>query len=124
MAQLLLIDDDPQIVKLLKKFIEFHGHTVTTASNGREGLKILEQNSFDVLITDIIMPECDGIEVLTTIKKMPNRPKIIAMSGGSPHLDQDQLLAMANLMKADAVLTKPLQLSLLSEKIQELLKTP
>lgn len=120
-ARILVIDDDPQIVKLLNKFLVFMGHEVTTASNGKEGLNILAGTRFDLLITDIIMPERDGIEVLIAIKGMPDRPKIIAMSGGAPNLDQEHLLKMATLMNADKVLAKPLQLTTLSTVIQEIL---
>lgn len=124
MARILIIDDDPQIIKLLNKFLEFMGHTIVTASNGKQGLSLLAESRFDLLITDIIMPERDGIEVLTAIKGKPDRPKIIAMTGGSPNLDQEHLLKMATLMKADKVLAKPLQLSTLSEIISEMFATP
>lgn len=121
MARILIIDDEPQIIRLLTKYLEFMGHTVVTACNGKDGLKILSGSTFDLLITDMIMPERDGIEVLTATKGMPNRPKIIAMTGGSPQLDQENLLKMATLMKADRVLAKPIQLQNLSEIIKELL---
>ena len=121
MATILIIDDDPQIIKLLKTYLEFTGHSVFTASNGKEGLRALGEKSFDLLITDIIMPERDGIEVLTSLKGLANPPKVIAMSGGSPNLDQDHLLKMATIMKADTVLAKPLHLAHLSTIIQELL---
>jgi len=67
------------------------------------------------------MPKCDGLAVLMSIKNMPNRPKVIAMSGGTHYLDQEDLLESAKLMKADLVLSKPLQLKELSVKIAQLL---
>ena len=124
MAKILIIDDDPQIVTMLSKFLDLEGHAVVTASNGKEGLTILAESAFEVVITDMMMPERDGLDVLKTIRNMQNKPKIIAMSGGSPYIDQEHLLRMAKLMKADVVIPKPLQLSKLSQKIQEILSTP
>lgn len=121
MAHILIIDDEPQIVMMLKEFLEQEGYSVTAASNGREGLGHLAKIKFDLVITDIVMPEMDGIEVLASFLKDENRPKIIAMSGGSPLLDGDHLLHMAKMMKVDLVLTKPLKLTLLGEQIRELL---
>ncbi|MDR3578494.1 MAG: response regulator [Oryzomonas sp.] len=92
MARILLIDDEPQIVTTLSTFLGREGHVVVSAGDGKEGLKILTGSCFDIVITDIIMPECDGFEVLMSIEKMPNRPKIIAMSGGSSYLVQEYLL--------------------------------
>jgi CheY-like chemotaxis protein len=67
------------------------------------------------------MPERDGFEVLMSIKKMPNRPKIIAMSGGSPYLYKENLLDISEKMNADVVLPKPFQLSKQSDIVKELL---
>jgi DNA-binding response OmpR family regulator len=121
MAQILIIDDEPQIVTMLSTFLKQEGHVVISARDGREGLKILTGGWFDIVITDIIMPESDGFEVLMSIRKMPNRPKIITMSGGTSYLRRDNLLEISEYMKADAVLQKPLNLKKLSTIIHELL---
>jgi len=124
MAKILIIDDDTQIVTMLTRYLEYSGHLVFNACNGKDGLRATADNIFDIIITDILMPECDGIELLSSIYNMKNRPKVIAMSGGSPHLDQEHLLSIAKIMKADIVLTKPIQLQNLSEKIEALLDIP
>ncbi|MGD0584192.1 MAG: response regulator [Oryzomonas sp.] len=121
MARILIIDDESQMVNVLTTFLEREGHVVVSACNGKEGLNILAGSCFDIVITDIIMPERDGFEVLMSIKKMPTRPKIIAMSGGSPYLYKENLLDISEKMKADVVLSKPFQLSKLSDIIKELL---
>lgn len=121
MARILIIDDEHQMVAMLITALESEGHLVVSAGNGNEGLDILAGSCFDIVITDIIMPECDGIEVLMSIKKMPNRPKIIAMSGGSPHLYRDNLLDISEKMNADAVLSKPFKPPQLFDIIKELL---
>ena len=121
MARILLIDDEPQIVTMLTTFLEHEGHVVVSACDGKEGLKILAGSCFDIVITDILMPECDGFEVLMSIKKMPDRPKVIAITGGSSSLVQEFLLDISEKMKADMVIPKPLQLQKLSKIINELL---
>jgi CheY-like chemotaxis protein len=121
MARILLIDDEPQIVTMLTTFLEREGHAIVSAGDGKEGLKILADSCFDIVITDILMPERDGFEVLMSIKKMPNRPKVIAITGGSSSLVQEYLLDVSEKMKADVVIPKPLQLQKLSKIINDLL---
>jgi CheY-like chemotaxis protein len=121
MARILLIDDDIQVITMLAKFLEYEGHTVVTVHNGNEALCTLANSTFDIVLTDIIMPELDGLEVLSFIKNMANRPKIIAMSGGSVNINQENLLRIAKLMSADEVLPKPLHLSKLAEIITDVL---
>jgi CheY-like chemotaxis protein len=121
MARILIIDDEPQIVTMLSTFLARAGHAVVSAYDGKEGLNILAGSCFDIVITDIIMPERDGFEVLMSIKKMPNRPKLIVMSGGSQYLRQESLLDISEKMNADAVISKPLHLLKLSDIIHELM---
>ena len=121
MAHLLIIDDDQQIVTLLRTYLEQEGHAVISARDGSEGLKILAGTCFDIVITDIIMPECDGYEVLMSTRNMLSRPKLIVMSGGSANLRQESLLEISKNLKADAVLPKPIKLVELSAIIRELL---
>jgi CheY-like chemotaxis protein len=70
------------------------------------------------------MPECDGFELIMAIRNMPQRPKIIAISGGSPRSDQEKLLRMAKWISADAVLSKPLQMSQLCDTVRKVLDVP
>jgi CheY-like chemotaxis protein len=121
MARILVIDDEPHMVSILSTFLGRRGHLVVSAGNGEEGLEKLAKNCFDIVIIDIIMPVCDDFEALTSIMKMPKRPKIIAISGGSPYYDQEYLLDVPEKMAADAVMPKPLRLPNLSETIIELL---
>jgi len=121
MAKILLIDDDPAIVSLLEKFLVGEGHTVVTAGNGLKGVEFLSNNLFDLVITDIIMPDQDGMFVLMALQKLPQKPKTIVISGGSPLLDQDLMFKTAKLLTADAVIPKPFELKLLSNTIYRLL---
>ena len=121
MARILLIDDEEHIRITLKTLLEHDGHVVSTAANGKAGLKLVEKEEFDLVISDIIMPEQDGFEVIKSLLKRENPPKIIAMSGGSKDIDQSYLLAMANLMRSNKVLSKPFSHETLREAVRDVL---
>jgi len=83
------------------------GHTVTEADDGATGLEALRGGaSFDLVITDILMPTVDGIEVIMYLDAVPNRPPVLAISGGGSQMPSDTALILAK-TKADAVLSKP-----------------
>jgi DNA-binding response OmpR family regulator len=122
MAKILLIDDDEQVLKVMTSFLEREHHQITTAINGRLGISLLEKQQFDLVITDVIMPDQDGIEVLMWFLKQVNRPKIIAMSGGSASLDQNLLLNTCSKLHADKVLSKPFDFATLTSAVSEVLE--
>ena len=82
MAVILIIDDDHQFRKMLRKTLEHDGYEVLEASNGLEGVNIFKEHHADLVITDIIMPEQEGIETIAQLRKDYPTLKIIAMSGG------------------------------------------
>lgn len=121
MAQILIVDDDIQLLELMSIAFRKSQHEVTTAIDGKKALAKLREQTFDVVITDIIMPEADGIELLSEISKMRRRPAIIAISGGSQRIHADLLLAAANALKADIVIQKPVTPRQLLEATETLL---
>lgn len=121
MARILIIDDDRQIRDVMTKWLTIKGHEVIAAKNGNEGLNMLKTEHFELLITDIIMPERDGLEVIMSLSKAAERPRIIAMSGGSASIDKEMLLSVAGMMKVERVLTKPLDYESLSVVVNEVL---
>jgi CheY-like chemotaxis protein len=123
MARILVIDDEPQIRIVIEAHLLRDGHIVDLAKNGREGLKLAGLNVYDLVITDIIMPEQDGLEVVTELRKIIPRVMIIVMSGGAAGLDIPYLLNMARLMGADRVLSKPLDFTKLQNTVKEVLAT-
>jgi DNA-binding response OmpR family regulator len=122
MAKILLIDDDLQMLNIVSLYLKKDGHEITTATNGNEGIKLLGSQQFDLVITDVLMPERDGYEVLMWLKKQTNRPKIIAVSGGSVSIDSSSLLETSKHMSADIVLTKPLDFGTFALTVRELLQ--
>jgi DNA-binding response OmpR family regulator len=121
MAHILIIDDEEDIHFVLKTFFTHEGHQVDTAGNGKTGLRMVELNRYDLVITDVIMPEMDGLEVITAIKRKYPDTRIIAMTGGTANIDRELLLSTANLMRADKVVAKPLDLIALKAAVNEVL---
>ena len=82
MGNILIIDDDPSIRTVFKRYLEKKGYSVTVAVDGNEGLDAVAEKTPDLIITDIMMPEKDGLEVVLSLHKdHPNLP-VIAISGG------------------------------------------
>jgi CheY-like chemotaxis protein len=106
MAKVLLVDDVMGIRKSVAQILRTAGHEVTEAENGAVALQRMKDDSYAVVLTDILMPEKDGSEVIAWIKTLGRQPKIIAMSGGGGQATAEQALTMARNM-ADAVLQKP-----------------
>jgi DNA-binding NtrC family response regulator len=81
-ARILLIDDEEMVRNLLRMMIERHGHEVSSASNGEDGLRLLRTGDFDVVVTDLFMDDKDGISTIMDMKKAHDSTPIIAISGG------------------------------------------
>jgi len=107
MAKIFVFDDEISILLMVRKMLEKNGHEVETALNGKEGIELFEKGKPDLLITDIIMPEKEGLETIFTLKKKYPDLKIIAISGGG-RIGPDEYLPVAKLLGASAVFQKPL----------------
>ncbi len=120
MATILLIDDEAQVRATMRRVLERHGYAVADAANGREALKAMTDASFDLVITDINMPEMDGIEVIMALtERRPGLP-IIAISGGG-RLPKDLLLSSADMLGAVTTLAKPFDVPDLIEAVERAL---
>lgn len=122
MSHILVIDDDPAVAESLKFMLEDLGHTVATAEDGKEGIQALGRERYDLVITDIIMPEKDGLEFLMETRGSHPDLKAIAISGGGRMTSKDYLV-MADSFGADAVLTKPISMEELTECVERVLGT-
>lgn len=120
MKNILLVDDETSLVEGISEFLTLKGHTVTTASNGVEAIAFFKNGQkFDLLITDIIMPEKDGIELILYTKSKVPGCKIIAVSGGGRISPEDYLL-MAKGFKVEDTIQKPFAFSELEAKIKKI----
>ncbi len=121
MAHLLVIDDNPEFREILRRHLETNGHSVTLAVNGEQGLELLGRGHFDIVLTDILMPQRDGVEVLREAKRRwPDLP-VIAISGGG-WIGATELLSMAERLGADKVLQKPVRRDDLIKAVDEALQ--
>jgi CheY-like chemotaxis protein len=105
----------------MERLLTIRGHQVRTAENGKSAIEIVEHQLIDLVITDILMPDMDGYELIGALRKRPAPPRIIAMSGGSGRLDSEYLLSVARSMKVDKLLGKPLNLAAIDAAISEVL---
>src|SRR5436190_3639600 len=83
-GKVLLIDDDPALLRLMGQAFAAAGYVTRFAENGRKGLSLLEGYDPDLVVTDIVMPELEGIGAILEIRRKPSPPKIIAISGAGP----------------------------------------
>jgi DNA-binding response OmpR family regulator len=106
----LVIDDDPNLLKLMADSFGRHGFDVYPAKDGYVGAKLFNSMHFDLVVTDILMPNKEGIETIIELKRGANPPKIIAISGGGQRNGCD-FLEWAKMLGADEVLMKPFTMS-------------
>ena len=123
MALILIIDDEPQIRSMLKLMLERDGYEVAEAPDGVEGIRIYRQNPADLIITDLIMPNKDGIGVIIDLKKEFPNVKIIAMSGGGLNKPEGYLKG-AKKLGAACTLTKPIDRGEMLKAIKDVLTPP
>ena len=106
MASILVVDDTPAIRGLVSRLLASAGHTVTQAANGKEALRAVKFADFDLVVTDIVMPEMEGLELIRSVHKIDPGMKIIGMSGGGRGMPADYLTLAKN-FGASATLEKP-----------------
>ncbi len=107
MARILVIDDDPDVRTLTQDMLEDAGHEVALAANGVEGIEVYRRQPADVVITDLYMPDKEGIETIAELTRAYPGVRIIAMSGGGRSRSSDLYLATASALGVGAVLRKP-----------------
>ena len=104
---ILVADDEEGIRQLLVHWLEGRGHTVATVSSAREAARLLRKQPFDLVITDVVMPDGDGFELIAAFRKAQPQARIIAISGGGKYLEGNDCLRMARGLGAHAVVMKP-----------------
>jgi CheY-like chemotaxis protein len=120
MARILVVDDDGEIREVIKQILLRSGYEVTPAANGQEALDLQKANPADLIITDLIMPEKEGLETIMEIRRDYPSVKIIAMSGGGK-IGPDNYLKTAKVLGAHMVLSKPFELGELLKAVKNLL---
>jgi DNA-binding response OmpR family regulator len=121
MSVILIIEDDRELREMLKTALLKKDYNVLEADNGKEALIHFKPGVTDLVITDLIMPEEDGLKVLIKIREIKKSIKIIAISGGGK-AGPGNYLDLAKALGADAVFSKPFSVNDLLLKIEDLLK--
>jgi DNA-binding NtrC family response regulator len=121
MAKILVIDDMEGIRQAIMNTLENEGHIVSEASNGAEGQLAIEANNFDLIITDMFMPEKDGFDIMTFARARSKTIPIIVISGGGAALTADWALTGAEAF-ASATIQKPFKSEILIRTVNEQLE--
>lgn len=123
MPRILIIDDDISFRSVLKASLEEMGHCVSEAKDGEEGVSLYRRETFDLVMTDLIMPVKEGIETIMDLRRINPAVKIIAMSGGGRVTSVDYL-QIAKQVGAKQVLAKPFLYEELQAAVNEVLAPP
>ena len=121
MPVILIIDDDDALRATMRKILERAGHEVRDAGDGDRGLRIFREDGADLVITDIIMPEKEGIETIQELREEDPDLPILAVSGGG-RADPAEPLTDARLLGADETLAKPFTVEELQETVARMLQ--
>ncbi len=124
MARILLIDDDAIAREILKTLFEDVGYEVQEAADGLQGTNLFRENPADLVITDIVMPQKEGIETIMDLRREFPAVKIIAISGGGERLTRESCLQAAELAGARRTFAKPINVLDLLNAMSELLTGP
>ena len=118
MGTILIIDDEPAIRKTLAMGLERNGHSTLVAKNGRQAMEVMESQPVDLVITDIVMPEQEGLETIRRVREGYPDVIIFAMSGMG---EISLYLKMARSLGALRTFAKPVSIELLREEIRQVL---
>jgi len=106
---------------MIRLLLERAGYEVEEADNGRAGVERMGSDSFDLVATDVIMPELDGLDVVKAAKSLDPALKVLAISGGDAHIPAQMSLKMMQMYRADDVMYKPFDNDALLTKVDGLL---
>ncbi|MBK1719115.1 response regulator [Thiocystis violacea] len=121
MIKVLIVEDDEIFRAMLEEMVRREGYQVSAVTNGNEALAAIERNPPDLVITDILMPEKDGIELIMDLARLGSQVPIIAVSGGRRAISLEFNLESAKLLGVRATLPKPFTREALRRAIAEAL---
>lgn len=118
--RLLLIDDDPNLILLVKDYLEFRGYEVVTAENGQEALEVLDKETPDMIICDVMMPQMDGYSLVEHVRKNPRTSWIPVLFLSAKGQSQDRVKGLNT--GADVYMVKPFEPEELVAQVESSLK--
>jgi CheY-like chemotaxis protein len=120
MARILVVDDNDEIRRMMRQALELYGHDVLDAGNGVEALAQFRRRVTDLVVTDIIMPDMEGLQTIIELRALDSRVKILAISGGGTFVPEGYLKS-AEMLGADEGLEKPFTVQELLDAVNGLL---
>ncbi len=120
MARILIVDDDESIRRTLRRMLESAGYDVVEAADGQEGVELYKEDSVDLVLMDLIMPEKEGIQAAAELRHYDPEVKIIAISGGG-RIGNFQVLRIAQKFGIEHALSKPIRLGKFLALVNEVL---
>lgn len=118
---ILLVEDDDQFRGMLELMLTKAQYQVISASNAQAGLKLIQTNQPDLILTDVIMPTMDGIELIMTLKRRGDTTPVIVMSGGGRSMSTEGNFMTVSLLGATATIAKPFSREQLLQAIEDAL---
>jgi CheY-like chemotaxis protein len=123
MASILLIDDDENVCAMTAELLRSAGHTVDTAGDGKAGLALYKTRLHDLVVTDIVMSDMSGLELIENLRQTAPRPRVIAISGDST-FSVPVYLPLAKSFGVDRILAKPILPDVLLKTVADVLAKP
>jgi CheY-like chemotaxis protein len=120
MARILLVDDDDLSRSTIHQMLERAGHDVISTGHGSEALKICQDRPVELVVTDLIMPDTDGLELIQELRRAAPAVRIVAISGGG-RVNANEYLTVARKFGASAILAKPFSNLELREAVERAL---
>lgn len=120
-ANILVIDDLPWMLKVVEMMLQQQGHKVTCTEDARAVGDMMDKENFDLVITDVFMPQVDGRDLIKSIKSRKNGMPVIAMTGGGSNLEEINTIMEELKESADSVLKKPFTVKELTDEVAKLL---
>ena len=121
---ILVADDEDSIRSLLEHFLANGGHRVVIVGSAREAFDAIAKDAFDLVITDVLMPDGDGLDLITALRKKQPNARILAMSGGGRYLEGSDYLKLAKGLGAHNAMMKPFTWQQLQAAIDVTLAAP
>jgi CheY-like chemotaxis protein len=121
--RIIVADDVDEIRMLMGKWLENDGHAVSYASTGEQVVRLLHHHPYDMVITDVLMPDGDGLDVIHAARRVNPVPRVLAISGGGRYMGAQDCLRIAHGIGADGVLLKPFNHEELVAAMQQVLSS-
>ena len=121
MPAILIIDDDEQMCVLLQQILEIEGFEVMIAKSGRDAMELYQNHDISLIVTDILMPDMDGMEIILKLRMEKEPPPIIAISGGGKFSRAGECISWAENLGVQDTFTKPIDRKGFVNRVRELI---